>query len=56
MLPDVWAALGVRRALAYLSENPGGLAVITDCRFLNEARLVRAAGGEVWAVFRPGHG
>lgn len=54
--PDVWAALGVRRALAYLAENPGGLAVISDVRFTNEARLIREAGGEVWRVVRPGAG
>lgn len=28
--------------------------VITDCRFVNEASRVRAAGGEVWRVLRPG--
>lgn len=54
--PDVWAALGVRRALAYLETNPAGLAVITDCRFINEARAVREAGGEVWRIVRPGAG
>jgi hypothetical protein len=53
---DVWAALGVRRALAHLDRNPGALVVITDCRFINEARLVCQAGGEVWRVVRPGQG
>jgi len=31
---------------------PSRVAVITDCRFVNEARLVREAGGEVWQVTR----
>lgn len=29
--------------------------VITDCRFPNEARMVRQLGGQVWQVVRPGH-
>lgn len=32
----------------------GDLAVLTDCRFTNEAQAVRAAGGEVWRIVRPG--
>ncbi len=54
--PDVWAALGVRRALAYMAENPGHSVVIPDCRFVNEARAVREAGGQVWRIVRPGAG
>lgn len=50
--PDVWADLGIRRALAH----PAPLALITDCRFENEARAVRAAGGEVWRIVRPSAG
>lgn len=53
---NVWADLGVRRALEYLHAGPGRVVVITDCRFLNEARAVRSAGGEVWRVVRPGAG
>jgi hypothetical protein len=49
---DVWAQLGVRRALA----SPADVVVITDCRFVNEARAVRSVGGEVWRVVRPGAG
>lgn len=48
---NIWADLGVRRAMAHT-----GLAVITDCRFQNEAQAVRAAGGQVWKVIRPGAG
>lgn len=29
--------------------------VITDCRFHNEARMVRQLGGQIWQVVRPGH-
>lgn len=54
---NVWADLGVREARAWLAvSGPGAVAVITDCRFSNEARAVRAAGGEVWRVVRPGAG
>jgi hypothetical protein len=49
---NVWADFTVRRAIELV--NP--LVVITDCRFVNEARAVRVAGGEVWRVVRPGAG
>lgn len=45
---NVWADLGVRRALA----SPADIVLITDCRFINEARAVRETGGEVWLVAR----
>lgn len=32
------------------------LVLVTDCRFVNEAAAVRAAGGRVWRVLRPGVG
>lgn len=32
-----------------------GPVVITDCRFPNEARMVRQLGGQIWQVVRPGH-
>lgn len=47
--PDVWIKLALRRAAVL----PGRV-VITDCRFCNEARAVKAAGGEVWKIVRPG--
>lgn len=50
--PDIWADLGVRRALA----RPEDLVLITDCRFTNEAIAVLRAGGEVWRIVRPGSG
>ena len=33
----------------------GGDCVITDCRFPNEAAMVRQLGGQIWQVVRPGH-
>ncbi len=51
--PDVWAKAclaGAKKAMALGSifEN----VVITDLRFVNEARLVREAGGFIWRVNR----
>lgn len=47
---DLWARAGVRLAQGFK------LAVFTDCRFVNEARAIREAGGQVWRVVRPGAG
>jgi hypothetical protein len=33
-----------------------GLAVVTDVRFLNEAEMIKASGGVIWKVVRPGVG
>lgn len=35
--------------------NGLGPVVITDCRFTNEARMVRQLGGQIWQVVRSGH-
>jgi hypothetical protein len=51
---DIWARYGVRKAIEAFED--GYLAVVTDCRFINEARAVREAGGEVWQIIRPGAG
>lgn len=32
------------------------IAVFSDCRFVNEATAIRAAGGVVWRIVRPGVG
>lgn len=60
--PTIWAEAGVRKAVEWLGSAdssytiaPRPLAVITDCRFINEAQEVRRAGGEVWRIVRPGH-
>lgn len=45
---DVWVRLTMRKA----SQSP--LVAIPDVRFDNEAEAVRAAGGQVWSVARPG--
>jgi len=49
--PGIWAAMGVRRALQWTT-TPQRVAVITDCRFINEAELVRKEGGAVWFLGR----
>lgn len=46
--PDFW----VRATLAQIAQDAPALAVIDDCRFANEAALVRAAGGHVCRVTR----
>lgn len=48
--PDVWAKAGLLKAEQLA--GAGQLVVITDLRFVNEAQLVRAAGGEIWRVLR----
>ncbi len=51
--PDIWALAGVRRAL----ELGGcGVSVFPDCRFQNEASAIRAVGGKIWRIVRPGAG
>ncbi len=50
--PDVWAKAGVRRAHVYAANKNRLPAVITDLRFVNEARLVRESGGQVWRICR----
>jgi FMN phosphatase YigB (HAD superfamily) len=46
---DVWLAPVLNQI------KPGGKYVITDCRFPNEADAIRAAGGQVLRVIRPGN-
>lgn len=48
---NIWAELGVQKAKGLRSV--GVPVAIADCRFPNEARLVRAAGGVVVRVRRP---
>lgn len=59
--PEVWVEYGIRRAKALLRpdlERWGGvsLVIVTDVRFQNEADAIRAAGGKVLRVTRPGCG
>ena len=44
--PEIWVRTAMRRAAACR------LAVITDCRFANEAEAIRGGGGVVWQVRR----
>jgi hypothetical protein len=65
---NIWADLGVRRAQDWLEAyrncdcydacdcSAPRIAVLTDCRFVNEAKAVRDAGGLVWKIERPGAG
>lgn len=47
---DIW----VNTALAKVNTALGGRYVFTDVRFPNEFAAVKAAGGEVWRITRPG--
>lgn len=49
--PNIWVRLLKRRVLEH-----GGPIVIPDCRFDNEARMVRELGGAVVEIIRPEHG
>jgi len=49
--PDVWI-MCMEKRLASLRQE-GKFAVIDDCRFLNEAALIRQLGGEMWRLERP---
>jgi hypothetical protein len=52
--PDVWVNHAVRRAKAMLQHQGVSVVAITDCRFLNEARVLSGIG-HVWRVTRPGY-
>jgi hypothetical protein len=45
---NVWVDLAMRKV--------DGPTVFTDCRFPNEADAIRASGGAVWRIERPGFG
>ena len=51
LYPDAWIDYGLKCAHDLLSKGIG-IVVITDVRFLNEARDIREAGGEVWNIVR----
>jgi len=49
--PHVWVELGLRHAKEQMAN---GLSIaITDVRFINEAKAIKEAGGQVWRVLRP---
>lgn len=45
----------IKGKLVFSKCKPVRVAILTDCRFINEAKAIRAAGGEVWRIIRPGH-
>lgn len=51
---QLWVKLGIIRAQQEMDRL--NRVVITDVRFLNEAKAIQDAGGEVWRVVRPGAG
>ena len=52
--PSFWTELAARRIAAAL--DSGRSVVVEDCRYVNEADAIRALGGRVWRVERPGIG
>jgi hypothetical protein len=51
--PDYFVTAAKRSAqMVFLHKTP---VVVTDCRFPNEAAMVRQFGGHIWQVVRPGH-
>lgn len=47
---DIWVRTAMQKA------KPGGKYIITDVRFPNEADAIRAAGGQLVRIMRPGYG
>lgn len=50
---DTWIRLAMRRATNLLNANAAPLIVLTDVRFINEARVIKETGGHIWRVVRP---
>lgn len=50
MHPDVWVRYAIRTA-----KDLGRNAVLADCRFRNEFDAIKAAGGRMARVYRPGY-
>lgn len=51
--PDLWVRIWSARVEAWFQAG-GGAIVAEDCRYLNEAAAIRAFGGEIWRIERPG--
>lgn len=51
LYPNVWVDLALRRAKDAIDVEESRV-VFTDCRFVNEAKAIRDAGGQVWRVRR----
>ncbi len=52
---EIWTYTLQRQVNKHLGLSKDNAAVISDLRFVNEARAVRGMGGEVWFIDRPGH-
>ncbi len=50
---DLWV-FALQHSQAFQGAMERSPVVIPDCRFANEAQAVRALGGQVWAIVRPG--
>ncbi len=55
--PNTWVELGLREATQVLAGKRYegeryGRVIFQDCRFLNEAKAIVEAGGEVWRIYR----
>jgi hypothetical protein len=49
---DIWV-LAWRK---YVLDSSADRIVVDDCRFLNEAGMIRKIGGNIWHIVRPGYG
>jgi len=54
--PDYWVSKAVQHIRWLQQTLRPRLLVITDVRFENEAHMVRALGGQLWQIKRPGTG
>lgn len=51
---DYWTSQAARKIERLLGDGLAGRIVLTDCRFADEAALVRTLGGQVWQIKRDG--
>lgn len=51
--PDLWLKIAGAKAAMYQRHDSRGV-VISDVRFPNEAAWVKAQGGVIWKILRPG--
>lgn len=51
--PHYWTRI-MRERITFLERDGGQRFVVTDCRFSNEVDTLRAMGGLLWQVTRPG--
>jgi hypothetical protein len=51
--PDLWLKIAAAKIAMYTKHDSRGV-VISDVRFPNEAAWVKAQGGVIWRIIRPG--